>query len=277
MNDIFSYLNYREFLRDYIAEKRKHDRSFTQREILSKMNIRSTGFLANVMSGKKNLNDKMIGDLSLVLELRQRERTCFSYMVHYNQAKSIETKRDWFDKLTGLKQVKGKLLERNQLSLFSKWYYVYIRDMLNYFECDDNYHDLGSALEPAITAAEAQRSITALEEMSLIERDKDGFWRPVDAVISTGDEVTSLQLATFQLKTMDLGKRALEKIRAKHRDISVLSMTLSKGSFLQVKDEIQRFRKQLLHIAENEKNPDSVYQCNIQFFPVTKSKDNDDV
>lgn len=273
MDEIFSYLNYREFLRDYLSHKSKQDRSFTQRELLAKMNVSSTGFLANVMSGKKNLNEKMTEDLSHLLELRQRERNCFVYMVNYNQAKTIESKKMWFDKLTGLKQVKGKLLERNQLTLFSKWYYVYIRDMLNYFECDNNYRDLALALEPSITAVEAERAVNALAEMNLIVQDEHGYWRPVDSSVSTGDEVASLLLANFQLKTMELGRRALEKIRAKHRDISVLSMTLSKESFLQVKKEVQEFRKRLLHIADSEDKADSVYQCNIQLFPVTKLKD----
>lgn len=270
MVEIFEYLNYREFLKDYIDEKRVKDQSFTHREILAKMGVSSTGFLSNVFSGKKNLNSKHVEDLSLILELNQRQRICFTYMVNFNQAKTIEEKKSWFDRLCAMKQVKTKLLENHQLSLFSRWYYVYIRDLLNFYTFSDDYYDLARRLYPPITEPEAKRAITALSEMSLIEKDQEGNWRPADAVVSTGDEVYSVQLADFQLKTMDFAKRALEKVPAKRRDISVLSMTLSKEKFAQVKREIQDFRKRLLNIANSDDEPDQVYQCNLQFFPVTR-------
>lgn len=270
MVEIFEYLNYREFLRDYIDEKRVKDQSFTHREILKKMGVSSTGFLSNVYSGKKNLNDKHVEDLSLILELNQRQRICFTYMVNFNQAKSIEEKKVWFDRLCAMKQVKSKLLENHQLSLFGRWYYVYIRDLLNFYDFKDDYYELARRLYPPITEPEAKRAVFALEEMSLIKQDEEGYWRPADAVVSTGDEVYSVQLGDFQLKTMDFAKRALEKIPAKRRDISVLSMTLSKEKFAQVKKEIQDFRKRLLNIAQNDEEPDQVYQCNLQFFPVTR-------
>lgn len=268
--DIFDYINYRDFLRDYISYKRKRDSNFTHREILKKIGISSTGFLSNVISGKKNLNDEHTEALAIVLELNQREQICFGYMVSYNQARSIEEKKRWFDRLAGMKQVKSTLLKNNQLSLFSRWYYVYIRDLLSIIDFSDNYYDLARQLFPAITEAEAERAVANLHQMGLIERDSEGFWRPLDRVISTGDEVVSLQLADFQIKTMDMGKQALEKIPAKRRDISVLSLTLSKEQFIKAKREIQDFRKRLLSIATNDEEADQIYQCNIQFFPVTR-------
>ncbi len=90
MVEIFEYLNYREFLKDYISEKRKRDRAFTHRAILAKMGVSSTGYLSNIFSGKKNLSKTQVSDLSAILELNERERICFKYMVNFNQAKSIE-------------------------------------------------------------------------------------------------------------------------------------------------------------------------------------------
>ncbi len=65
MVNIYDYMNYRDFLRDYLNYKKEKNRSFTHREILKKMGINSTGFLSNIFSGKKNLNEQHVEDLQV--------------------------------------------------------------------------------------------------------------------------------------------------------------------------------------------------------------------
>ena len=130
---------------------------------------------------------------------------------------------------------------------------------------------LARRFDPPIKPEEAEQAVRELEKIGLIAKDKDGFYRPVKNLITTGDEAHSVQLANFQLTTMDMAKRSLEKHPAHERDISFVSLTLSPESFTEVKSEVQMFRKKLLLMAEQEVKPDRVYQCNIQLFPVTKT------
>ena len=155
----------------------------------------------------------------------------------------------------------------DQLSIFSQWYYVYIRDLLCYFHFKDDYKALAGMLDPPIKPEEAEAAIIDLERLGFISRDSDGYYRPRDRLVTTGDEAHSVQLANFQLATMDMAKRSLEKHPAEKRDISFVSLTLSAESFAQVKSEVQAFRKRLLLMAKDEQKADRVYQCNIQFFP----------
>lgn len=272
MVDIFEYLNYRLYLQDLFSEKKKKDKTFTHRKILKSMGVSSTGFLSNIISGKKNINTKHILSLCEALSLKQNERICFDYLVHYNQARSFEEKKICFDKLVSLKKIKMRLLSKKQLSLFSRWYYVYIRDILHFYPFTGDYNALAKKLQPSITEAQAKQAIAYLLEVGLIAKTKQGLYKPLDATISTGDEVHSVELASFQLKTMDMAKQALQKVPGSERDISVLSLTVSDVSFQKMKQEISDFRKKLLKIALEESVPDQVFQCNIQFFPVSKKE-----
>lgn len=267
---IYNYLSYRDFLRDLFIEQKQLERPLTHRFILKKMGISSTGFLSNVIAGKKNLSRVQSTKLGTILGLAQRERRYFGRMVKYTQAKSIEEKKKSLDSIMEMRNSKLSRLNEKQLDLFSKWYYVYIRDLLLFVDFKDDFDALAGLLDPAIKASEAREAIEALSGMGLIAQDGHGFLRPVEKIITSGDEAHSIQLANFELTTMDLAKRALETVPAGKRDISFVSLTVSPESFAVIKSEIQSFRKKLLCIAKEETRPRNVYQCNIQFFPVSR-------
>jgi uncharacterized protein (TIGR02147 family) len=270
MPSIYKYINYREFLRDYFVEQKQLRTPITHRLILKKMKISSTGFLSNVIAGKKNLNDEMKSSISRILNLAERERRYFKNMVDYTQARTLEEKKKQLDRLLAVRKTSVAQMSGEQFSLFSRWYYVFIRDILCFMEFKGDYADLASRLDPSIRPEEAEAAVKELERLGFITVDKDGFFRPVENLITTGDEVHSVQLASFQLATMDMAKRSLEKHPLEKRDISFVSLTLSAESFAQVKSEVQGFRKKLLLMAKDEHKPDRVYQCNIQLFPVSK-------
>jgi uncharacterized protein (TIGR02147 family) len=272
MPSIYNYLNYREYLRDYFVEQKQLRNPVTHRSILKKMKISSTGFLSNVIVGRKNLNSEMKCGLGRVLNLAGRERRYFKNMVDYTQARTLEEKKRYLDRLLAIRKTTLAQMSEEQFSVFSKWYYVYIRDMLCYIDFRDDYSALAARLDPPIKPEEAEAAIRELERLGFIRKDINGYYRSVDKLITTGDEALSVQLANFQLTTMDMAKRSLEKHPADRRDISFVSLTLSPESFAQVKSEVQAFRKRLLLMAKEEMKPDRVYQCNIQLFPVTGTR-----
>jgi uncharacterized protein (TIGR02147 family) len=49
-----------------------------------------------------------------------------------------------------------------------------------------------------------------------------------------------------------------------------VTMTLSEKNFREIKALIQRFRKELLAIADQDQSPEGVYQVNFQLFPLAK-------
>jgi uncharacterized protein (TIGR02147 family) len=270
MPSIYNYLNYREYIRDYFIEQKQFKKQLTHRAVLKKMGITSTGFLSNVIAGKKNLNDEMAGNLGKIIDLASRERQYLNNLVAYTQSKSIEEKKKHLDRLLAMRKSELAYMNDGQFSIFSQWYYVYIRDLLCFFHFKDDYSTLAGMLDPPIKPEEAEAAINDLEKLGFISRDSEGYFRPRDRLVTTGDEAHSVQLANFQLATMDLAKRSLKKHPSDKRDISFVSLTLSVESFARVKSEIQAFRKRLLLMAKDEQKADRLYQCNIQFFPVTK-------
>ena len=177
MASIYKYLNYRDFLRDVFIEQKQLQQPLTHRAVLKKMGITSTGFLSNVIAGKKNLTKEMGDNLSKILKLARREQKYFAFMVCYTQARLLEEKKKYLDRLMALRKSNLAQMSEEQFSIFSRWYYVYIRDMLSFIDFSGDYEALSRRFDPPIKPEEAETAIRDLAGLGFIVKDKNGFYR----------------------------------------------------------------------------------------------------
>ena len=273
MINIFDYQNYRLYLSDLFIEKKQRNRGFSHRDVLKKMGISSTGFLSNVLSGRNNLTITHIVSLCKVLKLNKLESSYFEIMVLFTQAKTIDEKNTYFSRIVKLQKSKFKSLKPEQLSLFAKWHFAVIRELIYFFPFKDDYKQLAKMVDPPISPAEAKEAIEVLNKIGLIGKDSNGIYRQRKGIVTTGDEIRSFHVLQFQNETMKHAQRALDTIPSENRDMSVLTMKLSKSKAMEIKTEIQLFRKKILRMAEQDSDQELVYQCNINFFPVTKREE----
>ena len=74
MVNIREYLDYRRFLSDLLAERRTQGPAFSQRAILQRLNLKSTGYLSNLIAGRTELSLDLasrMGDLFGLSEAEQ--------------------------------------------------------------------------------------------------------------------------------------------------------------------------------------------------------------
>lgn len=273
MISIFDYQNYRHFLSDFLNEKKQHEKGFSHRDILRKMEINSSGFLSNVLSGRNNLTTTQIATLGTVLKLKKVEAAYFEAMVLFTQAKTLDEKNTYYSRMVKLHKAKFKSLKPNQLSLFAKWYYAVIRELLYFYAFRGDYKTLARMVDPPITPKEAEEAVNELEKIGLITKDSDGIYRQKSGIVTTGDEVRSFHVANFIRETIHHAQRGLDTVPSHERDMSVLTLKVSETMVKQMKTEIQMFRKKFLRMAETDTNQNRVYQCNINFFPATKREE----
>ena len=107
-------------------------------------------------------------------------------------------------------------------------------------------------------------------DIGLLEKSGKGY--VVSApTITTGDEVTSTLVSLFHSENFKLAERSLSEVDSRDRDRSCVVMRLSKKDFLEVKEEIQGFRKKVLQMESAPEDTDKVYHFNMQVFPTTRS------
>ncbi|MDQ3003291.1 MAG: TIGR02147 family protein [Fibrobacterota bacterium] len=276
MKSIYEYTNYRFFLKDYYEEQKK-ETGFTYREFSRLTGMNSTSWLLHLIKGSKNLSADSIIRVAKALKMTKAESGYFEMMVPFTQARTNGVKDHYFQRMLGLKR-KLKITEIGEelYDYYIKWYHPVIRSMVSKVDFRDGEggHDfglLGRCLMPAIPAREAKKSVRLLEKLDLIVAGKDGRYTQSNAVVSTGDEVASLNIVNYHKQVSRLAEGAHDLSSKEERDISALTLGISEEDFLRIKARIQAFRKEIMVLAMESKSPDRVYQLNFQLFPVGRA------
>ncbi len=266
---IYDFTDYRYYLKCVYNYRKSRNSGFSYRVICDKVGIKSTGHLTLILQGKANISLELALKFAEFLELKKRETDYFQYMVLFNQAGEHEDKRKYFEKMAKFRESSVYLIDTGQYEYFSKWHHSAIRALLEFVPIKEEFAEIASLLTPSLRVDEVKRSIELMERLSLIEKDAEGFFRPVDNVIDTGTDVRSLAINNYLFETMELARDAINRFPTTHRRHSWVTLGISEDGFRAVVQEIREMRKRIYEIALHD-TADSVYQLNVQLFPLSK-------
>jgi uncharacterized protein (TIGR02147 family) len=273
--NIYNYLDHREYLKSYYEEQKKRNSNFSFRNFSEKVGVKAPSFLQLIIEGKRNIASRTVPKISEAIGHSAEEAEYFRRLVLFGQAKTIKEKDRLFFELVQIrKPTRMHQLSRLQFDHYSYWYSEAIRELLNYYEFNPDkryaFRKLGAALSPAITESQARQAIKKLLKLGLIKEDGNGCLRPAETLVSTGDEVTNFFVRKYHESMIQLAGESLDRFPKEVRDVSSVTMSISPECFSLLKKEIQQFRKRIMEVVKVDKSPESVYQLNFQFFPMTK-------
>lgn len=273
MDSLFSYTDYRLFLRDYYNEKKRLNRAYSLKLLADRAGFKARDYLLRVMNGSRNLSQTGVCMLSQAFGLSEKEADYFDKLVGFNQAKSPREKEFFYAKMSNTQKYgHHQKLRDEQFECLSEWYYCAIRSLLPVINFNDDFAALARLLDPPISAAQAKKAVQVLLRLGLIECIAPGRYEPAFPAVTTGDEVSSVALMQFHKQSLDLARRALELYPSHMRDVSGVTMSLSAAGYEKIRDEIRRFRKRIMDIATTDNNEEAVFQLNMQLFPLSKRK-----
>jgi len=270
MVDIFTYLDYRRFLHDLYAEKKAKSKYFSYRYLAQKTGLKSVGFFTWVLQGKRNLSPRLVLKFAEAFKLNKQETAYFELLVSYNQAKSHEEKKHYFDRIASLKRPSAKVVDTDQYEFYEKWYYSAIREMIGVQPFKDDYVRLAKSLTPSISATEARKAVELLAKLGFIVKNGDDLYERKDTTITTGESWKSLAVAHYQMQTLDLAKQAMDRFPKGERDVSTMTLSCSQETFAAIRERLKGIRQELAEMLKNDVNAECVYQVNFQAFPLSK-------
>jgi uncharacterized protein (TIGR02147 family) len=267
MKEIFEFLDYRTFLDDFLEYKQKQLPYFSLRYVSSKLGV-TPSFFVKILKGTRNISNEHALKLAEILKFSKPQNEYFQLLVQYNQAKGHEEKKIHLEKIISRRHLSIGELSKDQYKFYSQWYYPVIRELMSCISFVDQYDKLAKLLLPPISPSNAKQAITFLEQMGMIAKNADGYYKVTQQFVLAGPEIQTMMIRTFQLEMMDRAKDALLNISKELREISTMTVSLSETGFAKIKDKIQDFWQEVKQIA-NEDSVDRVYHINLQFFPVT--------
>ena len=268
--NIYRYLNHRDYLKDLYGYLKAHKRGFSYRFFSKQAGFRSPNYLKMVIDGQRNLSQSSIIKFAEAFKLGKEEAAFFENMVHYTQAKSLKEKNYFYQKLAASKAyIKLHKLEHESYNYFSHWHNVAVREMVNLQGFRNNPTWIACHLHPEITVKEAQEALDNLFALELIAKEGQQI-KQSKGNLTTDANVRSMAVANFHRAMIQKANDAISQTHHDLRDISSLTIAIPADKITLVKEMVQNFRRQLHAFFEKEKDPEVVYQMNLQLFPLSK-------
>ncbi len=273
MHDLFNYINYHDYIKDFYEYKKSENPHFSWRVFASKIQI-DPGYLVRVAQGKNNLQDLHIGILSKFLKFSTNEREYFELLVQFSSSKSKQKISEIYQQIVLLQQQSYEILEQDKLEYYNKWYYAAIRAYLSIKNYNGNAKKLANEMVPTLTEEQVHEAIRLLLRLKLIEIDDNGSYLVKNHTITTGENWNSQIIRNFQKEYIQLAAASLDQIVPADRDISSMTLAISKSSLIEFREICKEFRHKIALLGEGRLEPDIVYQINIQAFPLSKEVSN---
>jgi uncharacterized protein (TIGR02147 family) len=137
----------------------------------------------------------------------------------------------------------------------------------------DDYAWLARNVFPAISVKQAKYSVRLLEQLGLVEKKNDGVYALTSKNITTGNEITALAALNFHKEAGQLVGHALDTLPREKRNVTGLTLGISKEMYQKICDEIQSFRARIVDIVQDDIGADRAYQLNFHLFPITTIHD----
>jgi uncharacterized protein (TIGR02147 family) len=272
MKPVFQYIDYRLFLRDYYEEKKATTRHFSYRYFCGRAGISSPVFLKLVIEGKSNISMEMSDKFSKALGLNKQESRFFKHLVMFNQAGNADEKQDHYAILVTMSNnVSRHVLGSEQFEYLRKWHSVVIRELICQRDYKDDFRALAASVVPRIPKRDAEYSVRLLLRLGLIVRQDDGRYRQVDRALATNREVAGPAIRAFNKTMIDLAKQSVDTIENTERNVSGMTVGVSRASYDVLCAEIEAFKDRIAAIVHNGVEADRVYQLNMQLFPVGRA------
>jgi uncharacterized protein (TIGR02147 family) len=271
---IFSYLDYREFLKDEIETRKITNPGISIRGLAYKIAC-NPGFLTRVLAGERNLSHAHALKIGEIFKLGRREKKYFELLVNYNQAKKQTEKEHYFEQMEVYRNMEITTVSERQYAIYSHWYYLVLREIVNFAginsKSDDELKSLAKTIVPAIAPSQVREAVKVLEEQGLIKTDKNGVFTLNEQFITSGADIPSVVINRFLGEFMDLARLSIDRFPRSERSLSTLTVSVSKKGYEKIRGKLDDYRRELLAIVseEEKESVDRVYHLNMHLFPVT--------
>jgi len=271
--NIFSYSDFRPFIRDSYQAHHKKDRAFSQRYIARMLGEKSPSFLQKIVDNKRRLNPHQIESIIHIFNLTAHEAKFFRVLYLYSTASSRIEQELYLEQLIDLNHTPRRELTQDLMQYYRHWYHPAIRAILSVKPMGDNFKYLASLLRPKITAPQAHEAISLLAKLHLIAKNDAGLWIPTDENLFAKDPFHSVILQNYRQQCLDLASEVLAS-RPSESDLlfSTGTMSVSSEAHQRIMNKLEKFRAEVRSIVRKDsKPPCKVIHLQTQAFPLMEA------
>lgn len=267
--DVFSYVDYRGWLRVAVQSAAEHDRYWTHRRLAALCGFRSSGGLSLVTGGHRRLSEAAARRIGHAFGLRPAEIEHLALCVRYEQAESASQKtvvlRRMRQQRRFVQSWEGTL---RTLSFYETWYLPVLRECVSLLGEQATARAIADRLRPDLSESEVTAGLQRLVELGFLSVRPDGGWTVLDPILATDDEVASTALRLHHEQMIARATAGLD-VPAELRNFRTATVTVSREQARQIHQMVHRFVREVMATVAEDGPLEEVYQLNLQWYPWT--------
>lgn len=231
-------------------------------------------FLRDVIEGRRNISDDSVEKFLTAIGLVEDAADYFRELVHYNREQDAERKAQCFRKLL-LLQARREFspVKQAQAKYYSDWVNVIVREAAGLERFGGDPAKIGAAMLPAVPEEQIAQSLQLLKSLGMLEKTKDGAFRPSTPRIVPGDVDASL-VRNIKRQMLLHAIDRLEAGPAPDTQVSSVTLAVSHHRLQKLNDQLRQFRLDLLADTATDDGPlEQVVQVNFQLIPFLRAAD----
>lgn len=258
MVSVFDYMDYREYLKDFYQEAHSLDRNFSHRKISEQLGDKSPSFFLKVIQDGRKLKPAQLEILPGILKMSAEEGAYFRALYTFAHARQKIEREYWLKQIVAHSRVACEELDPSLIQFYSDWIHSAVRAALSFVNvADDDVSPLVKELKPRPTPKEVKASLQLLSKLGLIERNEQGFWKPVqDGGLITRRSIHDSVLREYRLRCLDLARASvLRPDDAWPAKFFTNTASVSDEAWMKIQDRLLQFRKEVRAILKEDEHP----------------------
>ena len=267
-------LTFEKYLTSIFEKRCQRNQSYSLRAFARDLGIPSAN-LSRAISGSRGFSKITLKQISTRLALSEQERQLLESLCEKQFGKSKKTKIDAEIKLKQVLLYQLKIADE-KVSLISDWYHMAILALIDSNSFKSDFKWIGEELN--LHEKVVVQAIDRLISVGAIKKENEQF-------ISTGNlfvdprGIPSAAVKDFHHQIIKKADEAIDMQGLEDRDIASLVMCFDKSKMKAAKEKIRKFREEFeTEFGPSDKDQhQEVYAMGIQFYQVTKFKENKNI
>lgn len=271
--ELFSYHDYRQFLRDWIEYMSFKNDQYSLRELAGHLHL-SPSYFSHVLTGKRSPSEKVALDLCVHLKFDKTETEFFLNLIKLSDSNTLEDQRTAYGKMkrTGRYSKNTRHAADHVMHEYlSKWYHVAIRELSNLPDFKSDAEWIQQRLKYKLSASEVRQALRFLLKNQFILVNEAGRPGKGSPNIQCHGEIFSLARAEFHEQTLNLAVQAIYDSPRENRKHLSTTAALTALQFEKVRQVLDQAHEQITEVLNSDTGTaeKEVYQISSIAFSVS--------
>lgn len=272
--DIYSYTDFRVFLDERFKELKEENSKFSRRYFIKRLGLSSSSYITRIIDGSKNLSERLLHKMPVVIGLTREESSFFIDLVRYGQAKTTEAKGEALANLRKNKRfIKVHQMELDHFDHMRDPLSITLRQLVTFKNFREDPKWIMKHLPMKASAKQIKDGLDQLRRLGLVSRNREGKIKATHLHVSTGNRLGSVPLRTYHMNMLDLAKDSME-LPVNSRYFRGITLAIKNNSYQKILDKYEKFIDEVRAIADEDEDSNVVYHIETAVFPLTKADDN---